>query len=168
MIRYWYGAVTLGLVSVAIPLSAASRPHAGADSHNTAVWTNDDLERLHAPGLISIVGRVNEETPRSASLPPPYLKTQDPRWYSEQAARLRDELERRQAQLGEYRQVIEEARSLKTTTGGMNLDEVDIAITPEAGIEILQQRVSETEWELDALEDLARRNDVPPGTLRGQ
>jgi hypothetical protein len=167
MIRYLYAAVTLGLVSVAIPLRATSRPHARTDSQNTVVWTNDDLERLHALGLISIVGGVNEETQRSASLPPPYVETRDPRWYAEQAARLRDELERRRAQLGGYRQAIEDAKSLTTTTGGINLDEGDIGITPEAGIEILQQRVSETQTELDALEDLARRNDVPPGALRG-
>ena len=95
------------------------------------------------------------------------MRTQDPAWYAEQAAKLRDELERRRAQLGEYRQALEDARSLRKTTGGVNLDEGDIGITPEAAIEILQQRVSETQTELDALEDLARRNDIPPGTLRG-
>ncbi len=50
-------------------------------------------------------------------------------------------------------------------TGGINLDDGDIGITPEAGIEILGQRVSEAQTELDALEDMARRNDIPPGTL---
>src|SRR5580704_2985243 len=142
MLRYLYAVVTLGLVSAAIPFSAASRPHAGTDSHNAVIWNNDDLERLHAPGLISIVGRRNEETPRSPSLPPPYMQTQDPRWYAERAARLRDELEHRQAQLGGYRQALEDARSLKTTAGGINLDEGDIGVTAEAGMEILQQRVS--------------------------
>ena len=53
-------------------------------------------------------------------------------------------------------------------TGGINLDEGDTGITPEAGIEILQQRANETQTELDALEELARRNDIPPGTLRGE
>ncbi len=53
-------------------------------------------------------------------------------------------------------------------TGGINLDDGDIGITPEAGIEILGRRVSEAHTELDALEDMARRNDIPPGTLRGQ
>jgi hypothetical protein len=53
-------------------------------------------------------------------------------------------------------------------TGGVDLDEGDTAITPESGIEILQQRVNEAQAELNALEDLARRNDIPPGTLRGQ
>jgi hypothetical protein len=168
MTRYLYAAVTLSLISVAMPLHAAPRPHAGTDRQDKMVWTNDDLEKLNSPGLISIVGLMNEETPESKSLSEPYVKTQDPQWYAEQAARLGDELERRRAQLSAYVQAMEDARSLKTMTGGINLDEGDIGITPEAGIEILRQRVSEAQTELDALEDLARRNDIPPGTLRGK
>jgi prefoldin subunit 5 len=85
-----------------------------------------------------------------------------------QAAKLRDELERRRAQLREYRQALDNARNLRKTTGGLNLDEGDIGITPEAAIEILQRRVHEIQGELDELEDLARHNGIPPGTLRGQ
>jgi ribosome modulation factor len=161
-------AISITLSTLAIPLRAANKPRAGTDSPNTVVWTNDDLERLHVLGLICIVGRMNEETPKPASQPQAYGKTRDRGWYAEQAAKLRDELERRQAHLGGYRQAIEDARSLKTMTGGINLDDGDIGITPEAGIEILRQRVNEAQAELDALEDLARRNDIPPGTLRGQ
>ena len=168
MIRHLCISVCLALVSAAIPLRAANRPHAGTDSENTLVWTNDDLERLSDLGLICIVGRIDEERPKSAPLPQPYVKTQDPERYAGQAARLRDELERRKAQLGRYRQAIEDARNLKTMTGGINLEEGDIGITPGAGIEILQRRVNEAQAELAALEDLARRNDIPPGTLRGQ
>src|SRR5258708_25124713 len=40
MIRYMF-AVTLGLISVAIPLRAANRPHAGTDRQNKMVWTKD-------------------------------------------------------------------------------------------------------------------------------
>jgi hypothetical protein len=101
-------------------------------------------------------------------MPLPYLETQNPEWYAEQAAKLRDELERRQTQLSKYLQALEDARSLKETTGGMNLDEGDISLTPEAGIEILRERVGETQSELDDLEDLARRNDIEQGALRGQ
>jgi hypothetical protein len=153
---------------LAIPLRAAKRPRAVTDSRNAMVWTNDDLASLHLPGLICIVGRTNEETPKSASAPASYAETQNPVWYAGRAAKLRDELERRKAQLGGYRQAIEDARTLKTMAEGINLDEGDIGITPEAGVEILQQRVNETQSELDAWEDLARRNDIPPGTLRGQ
>jgi len=168
MARYLSSAIILGVISVAMPVRAANRPHAGSDHQSKVVWTNDDLERLHHRGLISVVGQLNEETWESAAPPQPYVQTQDPRWYAEQAARLRDELEQRKAQLAGYRQAIEDAKSLKTTAGGINLEEGDIGITPEAGIEILQRRVGETQSGLDALEDLARRNDIPPGALRGQ
>jgi hypothetical protein len=161
-------AISMTLSTLAIPLRAASRPRAGMDSRNTVVWTNDDLERLHVPGLISIVGRMNEETPKSASLPQPYVKTQDPEWYAKQAAKLRDEFERRQNQLRDYRQAIDDVRNLRNTTGGINLDEGDIAITLEVGIEILERHVNEVQTELNALEDLARRHDIPPGTLRDE
>ena len=168
MTRRLCASVSLALVAVAIPLRAANRLHAGTDSQNTVVWTNDDLEKLHALGLISIVGRIDEERPTSASAPGPYVRTQDPEWYAVQAAKLREELERRRAQLREYRQALEDARSLRKAAGGMNLDESDIGITPRAAIEILERRVNEAQTELNALEDLARRNDIPPGTLRGQ
>jgi len=160
--------VSLVLLSVAIPLRAANRPHAGTDSQNTVVWTNDNLEKLHGLSLISIVGRIDEERITSASAPGSYVRTEDPEWYAVQAAKLRDELERRRAQLREYRQALNNARSLRKTTGGINLDEGDIGITPEAAMEILQRRVHEIQGEMDELEDLARHNGIPPGTLRGQ
>jgi hypothetical protein len=96
----------------------------GPDSQTIKLGTNDDLETLHDLGLICIVGQINEETPKPASLPQPYMKTRDPDGYAEQAARLRDELERRRAQLDGYRQAIEEATSLTTIAGGINLDAV--------------------------------------------
>jgi hypothetical protein len=168
MIRHLCISVCLALVSAAIPLCAANRPHAGADSQKPVVWTNDDLEKLNSLGLISIVGQIDEERPTSASVLSPYVKTQDPEWYAERAAKLRDELERRRGQLREYRRALDDARSLRKTTGGINLDDGDIGITPQAGIEILQQRVNEAQAELDAVQDLARRNDIPPGTVRGE
>ena|SRR5215469_8433926 len=166
MTRHTSISFCLALVSAAIPLRAANRPHAARNRRNSTVWTNDDLEKLHDLGLISIVGRTDKE--RSASEPAlvPYAITHDRQWYAEQSAKLHAELERRETQLRQYRQALEDARSLRAT-GGINLSEDDIAITPEAAIEILQRRVREEEAKLDALEDLARRNGVPPGALRG-
>jgi hypothetical protein len=162
-------AVSMTLSALVIPLRAANKPRAGKTEKTTVLWTNEGMEKLRPLGVISIVGQPNTpEDSTAAALAPLYVKTQDPEWYAEQAARLRDELERRKAQLGAYHQAIEEARSLRTMTGGINLDEGALGITPEAGIEILKQRVSETQSELDALEDLARHNDIPPGSLRGQ
>jgi hypothetical protein len=166
MIRHSCVCVSLPFVLTAIPWLAASRPCAGTDSQTVKVWTNDDLERLQDLGLMCIVGQTNEGTPEPASLPELDMKTRDPEWSAEQAARLRDELERRGAQLNGYRQAIEDARSLKTVTGGIKLDGEDIGITPEAGVEILKQRVVEKQTRLDDLQYLARRNDIEPGTLR--
>ena len=81
MIRYLY-AVTLGFVAVAIPLRAANRPHVGTDSQNGTVWTNDDLERLHKLGLISIVGQIDQEDSKPATARSEYVETQDPEWYA--------------------------------------------------------------------------------------
>ena len=161
-------AISMILGALVIPLRAANKPRAGMEDRKT-VWTNDDLEKLQTRDLISIVGQhaPAEETTASA-LPSPYMQTQDREWYAKQAAKLHDELERRRAQLREFQQALEDARSLQATTGGINFDEGNIGITPDAGIEILQQRVNQTQMELDALEDLARRNDIPSGTLRGQ
>jgi hypothetical protein len=168
MTRFLYYAVSLGLVAAAMPLRAANRSHAETGGQNTMIWTNDDLEKLHNFGLISVVGRIDEEEPTSAPAPEPYVRTDDPEWYAVQAAKLRDELERRKTQLSEYRQAIDDARSLRKTTGGINLDEGDLAITPDTGIEILERHVSEVQAEINDLEDLARRHNIPPGTLRGQ
>ena len=168
MTRHLCATASLALLSLAIPLRAANRPHVGTDRQGPVVWTNDDLERLHALGLICIAGRMNEETPNSATLPQPYVKARDPEWYAEQATKLRDELEQKQNQLREYRLALDDARSLRETTGGISFDDSDIGITPEAGIEILEQRVNEVQTELDALEDLVHGNAIPPGTLRGQ
>ncbi len=167
-------ALSVTLSTLAIPLRAAKKPRAGTDSQNPVVWTNDDLEKLHRPGLISIVGPIDKEQPASTSAPlpyeepAPYVETHDPEGYVEQAAKLRDELEYRQAQLREYQQALDDARSLRESTGGINLVGEDFAVTPEDGIEILQQRMREAQAKLDDLEDLARRNDIEPGTLRGQ
>jgi hypothetical protein len=162
-------AISMTLSTLAIPLRAANQPRAGKAEKTTVLWTNEDLEKLRSLAAISIVGQPNQPgDSTTATVRLTYLETQDPEWYAEQAARLRDELERRQAKLNQYVQALEDARGLKETTGGINLDEGDVAITPEAGIEILQERVSETQSELNDLEDLARRNDIEPGTLRGQ
>jgi hypothetical protein len=157
------------LSTLAIPLRAANKSRAGKTEQTTVLWTNEELEKLRRLGIISVVGQPGTaEAATTAALPLPYVNTQDPEWYAEQAAKLRAQLESNESELQRYRQAIEDAKSLKTATGGINLDEGGIGITPEAGIEILQQRVSETQSEIDALEDLARRNDIPPGSLRGQ
>src|ERR1700730_7801595 len=123
MTRHSIFTASLALLSAAIPLRAADRPHAGTDTRNKMVWTNEQLEKLHDLDLICIVGHVDEEKPKPATEPQSYVKFQDPSWYAQQAAELREELEHRRAQLGRYSHAIEDARSLKTTTAGQALDD---------------------------------------------
>ena len=160
--------LALALASAANPSSAANGPHVGTDHERPLVWTNDDLERLHGLGLISIVGQVYEERTTDASVPESYVQTQDPAWYAEEAANLRDELENSQDQLRDFQQAIDDVRSLRQTTSGMSLNYGDIGVTPEDAIGNLQQHVNDVQADLDALEDLARHNRIPPGALRGQ
>ena len=168
MTRHLYITASLALLLLAIPLRAAYGQHVGSDRQRPLVWTNEDLEQLHDLGLISIVGQVDEERPTEVSAPEAYVNTQDPGWYAAEAADIRDELENRQAQLREFLQAIDDVRSLRQTTGGISLDYGDVGITPEDAIENLQQRVNDVQADLDALEDLARHNGIPPGALRGQ
>lgn len=167
MIRNSIFYFALGLVSLATPLRAARTPHAGADSRPLKVWTNEDLEKLRGAGMISIVGQVDHDGVSSPSVPEQYVRTSDPAWYAEQAAILNEELQRRQAQLREYQQALDDARSLRESSGGIDLSG-GFAITPDAGISFLRQRVLDLQARLDDLEDLARRNDIDPGTLRGR
>jgi hypothetical protein len=165
-----YLSLLLVLVSftAGVTLRAATKPHADKTPEINRTWTNDDLEKLHDLSLISIVGPTDEQASASETSPGPYEATHDEQWYAERSVELHAELERRETQLRQYMQALEDAQSLRKMTGGINLDEGDIAITPEAAIEILQRRVGEQQARLDALEDMARRDDIPPGALRGQ
>ena len=166
MIRNFCICICLGLFPAAV--RAANKPHAAAGSQTTKVWTNNDIERLRTVAPISIVGQVDKERTTSESGTRVYEVTRDRDWYARQASRLRDELEYRQVRFREYQKALEDAHSRGDTKGGINLTGEDFAITPEAGMENLQQRVAEVRRKLDDLEDLARRNDIEPGALRGQ
>jgi hypothetical protein len=170
MFRYLSISMVLATCVAAGTLRAATKPHAGPAATNST-WTNEKLERLSRfPGLISVVRQTNNEDqdPQDVDAPASQRKTQDPALYAGQAAALRARLAAQQAELRDFTQALEDARELNTTTPGINLDEADIGITPEATIDILQNRVRQTQGELDALEDLARRNNIPPGVLRDQ
>lgn len=153
---------------VGVTLRAATQPHAGPAPEVSVTWTNEDIHRLNkVPGLISVVGQASTETSQGADPPAPE-RIADPAWYASRAATLNARLDVEQTSLRKFTKALDDTRQLKSTTGGVNLAEDDIGITPEATIEILQNRVCETQRELGVLKDLARENDIPPGVLRGQ
>jgi hypothetical protein len=163
----------LSIAFVLLSFAAARIPYAGAPravpaSDAKRAWANEDLERLSkVSGLISVVGQPTSEALQGVEAPAPKSGVKDPAWYAEEASSLNARLEAEQADLRDFTQALDDVRELKSTTGGVNLAEDDIGITPKATIDILQNRVTETQTELDELEDLARRNGIPPGVLRG-
>ena len=91
----------------------------------------------------------------------------DPAWYAAQAASVNARLEAEQTNLRDFTQALDDARELRSTTAGIDLSGDNIiGITPEATIAALQKRARETQSELNALEDLGRQNNIPPGILR--
>jgi hypothetical protein len=148
---------------------AATQPHALRGAEATATWTNDDLAQLHRiPGLISIVGNTSNVAFQSAEASAPQPQESDPAWYAAQARWLNAQLEAEQAQLHDYVQALDDTRAGTATMSGVSLDQQHIGLTPEATIDILKSRIRQTQSELDALQDFARRNDIEPGILRGQ
>jgi hypothetical protein len=99
-------ATVLALGAIAMPSQAADRQSSPQSNQARKIWTNDDLDQLRARGLISIVGPFPELAPEAVpqAAPPtthppaaPYVPTQDPNWYADQAAQLQAELEEAQA-----------------------------------------------------------------------
>ena len=161
--------IVLVLFAAGRTMRAATQPHAGPSREANGTWTNEDLQRLNkVPELISVVGQPSTKASQAVNAPASLSTTEDPNWYAARAALLNARLEAEQADLRKFTQALDDARELKSTTGGVNLTEDDIGITPEATIDILKNRVRETQSGLDSLEDLARQNSVLPGVLRGQ
>jgi len=162
-------------IFIACSSHAAEKPRpAQADQKQPVkVWTNEDLDQLRTRGLISIVGQelpaTSAQAPAAPSGPayPVYeSKFDDPSWYADVAAGLRDDLARREAALEEQRKAITRAAD-RITQPGVSLDQPSPWVTPEAGVQILQEQVQEVQDYLDELSDLARRHGIEPGVLRG-
>lgn len=96
----------------------------------------------------------------------PYDRTQDPRWYSVESAKLQAQLDAAEADLAQAQQALAQAAS-RITEPGINLTQRSVGVTPQAGIEILAARVREIQSQVEDLGELARQNDIAPGDLRG-
>jgi hypothetical protein len=61
-----------------------------------------------------------------------------------------------------------QGRSGTGITGSFNMAAGDTyGVTPDERIAYLAAQVQQTQAQLNELADLARRNDIPPGVLRG-
>lgn len=133
------------------------------------IWTNDEIDMLRESNIpISFFGptAIPAVTPKPLELVA-YDRTKDPGWYAQQAAILRAEIEERQAELIRQQEAIANAKSLRQTDSGVAMGRGNAGISTEAGVENLRARVHEAQVQLDALADLAQRNGIAPGVLRG-
>jgi hypothetical protein len=159
--------VFLSVCVLAAPLhAAAKKPRTAKSDAAKTVWTNDEIEKLRARGLITFF-TLPEPEPATPAADAPYDETKDPEWYAKQAALLQTELAGAQADLAQYLLTLDDAKSLNGLTGGVAIDKDPLGITPEAGIQIRERLVQDVASRIDALEDLARRNGFPPGLTRG-
>ena len=168
-----FAAVVAIFIACSSQAAEKPRPAQADQKQSTKVWTNEDMDQLRARGLISIVG---QEPPASsaqapASSPEPVYpvyesRLDDPTWYADKAADLRAELDRRGAALREQQTAIALAAD-RITQPGVALDKPSEGVTPEAGVQALQEKVQEVQNQMDELSDLARQHDIAPGVLRG-
>jgi hypothetical protein len=90
--------VFLSVCVLAAPLHAANKPRSARSDAAKTVWTNDDIEKLRARGLISFF-TVPEAEPATPAADAPYDETKDSAWYAKQAALLQTEFASAQADL---------------------------------------------------------------------
>ncbi len=130
------------------------------------VWTNEDVKRPRssepgAPTDVTVPDSQNVNA--NEDVGEHYSRTKDPAWYVKQISSLREEVEKIDAQVRGLR---ESLKTGKGATGQIVLDQDTAGISPEAQVQVLQQRRSQLEGQIDELEEEARKNDIGRGILR--
>jgi len=144
--------------------AAAEKPQSTENEASTKVWTNDSIRALR--GTVSSFSGDQQSTVETApqgavapSVSPPLPVSQlDPGWYRVQVAHLRADAARAQAKASEIQ------AELDSHTGGHkgnNLLAEPEGITPQSEIQLLNQRRDRDLKQIDALEEMARRNGIP-------
>jgi hypothetical protein len=92
-----------------------------------------------------------------------YSRYRDAEWYARQIQTLQDEIARIEIDL---RTLAEARKSGKGVTDAVALDQEPEGVNPEGQIEVLRKRRFELLRQIDALEEQARHNAIPPGDIR--
>jgi hypothetical protein len=158
--------------AILVLLSVLSlHPAARKDSSVQKTWTNDDIDALRANAPVSFFNspatlQLVAVPPRAnapVAVKPPYVKELDADWYATEIGAVQTEIAASSAVV----QRIEDIR--KSGVGISNvipLDREDVGLTPESTIQILQAQSKQLTARVDDLQELARRNDIPPGAIR--
>lgn len=146
-------------------------PAARRDSSVPKTWTNDDIDSLRAnvpisefrpPSTLQFVP-IPPHARETAAVNPPYVRELDPDWYAK-------EINAMQTQIATSDAVVHRIEDIRKSGVGISnvipLDREDPGLTPESTIQIFQARNKLLKADVDTLEELARRNYVPPGEIR--
>jgi hypothetical protein len=132
------------------------------------VYTNDDIAAWHAgalqePGLTTFSVPTHEISPAEIrTSPPPYDPERDPLWYARQEVALQGQAASLDAQIAQL-------RNFRATGPGVTVGLSIYATCQGVGTgnlisELVEQRDA-VSAQISDLEDTARQNDIPPGTL---
>lgn len=129
------------------------------------VWTNDNLQDLSGKSGVSVVGGASstDDKPKAETKPADYAQGKDPDWYRNQIASRRAEIDRLDQEITKTREFINGGH---TAEGRLKVNVFSVPMNPADHIAQLEKRKATVQNEIDALEDQARRNDIPPGALR--
>jgi hypothetical protein len=92
-----------------------------------------------------------------------YSRFRDAKWYARQIQTLHDEIAKIDIDL---RAFAEARKSGKGVTDAVALDQEPEGVNPEGQIDVLRKRRVELLRQIDALEEQARHNAIPPGDIR--
>ena len=92
-----------------------------------------------------------------------YSRFRDAKWYSRQIQTLQGEVAKVDTDL---KTLLESRKSGKGATDAVALDQEPEGVNPEGQIDVLRKRRVELLRQIDALEEQARHNAIPPGDIR--
>ena len=157
---------TSGVGGQAPPARQSLPSRESANGNRTLrIWTNDDVELLREKLGVSVVGSLTDERPEKAKVAArPYAREQDPTWYRERLVPL-------EAELSQIDERIDDLRKYRSITrymvGGVILPQLaGLPLNPEDQIRQLGEKRREVVRDIEALHDLARRNEILPGDIR--
>ena len=148
------------------PPALQSLPLRESTNRNRAarVWTNEDVASLRESAAISIVGSMPDESPQKTKVAARLSTKQDAAWYRERLAGLEAERSRIDGQIDGLKKY----RSITAyMVGGIIVPQLaGLPLNPEDQIRQLNERRREVTQDIEALHDLARRNEILPGDIR--
>ncbi len=157
--------VTMTVLSIG-HLSVATAQEGSPPKEAKKVWIDEDLKRprLSEPGAPTGVTLPDSQNVNAnEDVGEHYSRTKDPAWYVKQISLLREEVEKIDVQVRGLRETLKTGKGI---TSQMVLDQDTPGVSPEAQVQVLQQRRSQLQRQIEDLEEEARKNDIGRGILR--